>query len=149
MKKYQFRSDIAISDSAFYAYGKDYAELIENACLAVTDAMVDVEKIDSTSPRLRRTKIEKIKANSPEKLLFNAMEEVIYLKDAEQLVFHSFKCENLTIKPSDCSATLIMKGEKIDREKHNAHADVKAVTYLDYKIEKIKNGYRASVVLDV
>jgi len=147
MKKYQFRSDIAISDSAFYAYGKDYAELIENTCLAVTEAMVDVKKIDpSTSSG---PKIVTIKADSPEKLLYNAMEEVIYLKDAKQLVFGSYKCKNLTIKPSGCSATLIMKGEKIDREKHNAHADVKAVTYLDYKIEKIKNGYRASVVLDV
>jgi len=144
MKKYQFRSDIAISDSAFYAYGKDYAELIENSCLALTEAMVDTKKLET-----QNSKLETIKGKTPEELLFNAMEEVIYLKDAEQLVFGEFRCKNLVIRPSDCSVTLMMEGEKIDRKKHNAHADVKAVTYLDYKIEKIRGGYRASVVLDV
>jgi SHS2 domain-containing protein len=144
MKKYEFRSDIAISDSAFYAYGKDYAELIKNACLAVIETMVDIEKIEE--------KIEKqitVKADSMEKLLYNVMEEVVYLKDAKQLVFHSFEVKDLKDKPPNCKVVVIMKGEKIDRKKHEAHADVKAVTYLDYGIQKTKEGYRASVTLDI
>ncbi len=142
--KYKFRSDIAISDSAFYAYGKDYAELLENACLATTDAMVDIEKIEEKTAETITTK-----ADSMEKLLYNVMEEVVYLKDAKQLIFHSFAIKNIKTDPPDCEVTLVMKGEKIDRKKHEAHADVKAVTYLDYGIEKISDGYRASVILDV
>ena len=144
MKKYEFRSDIAISDSAFYAYGKDYEELFKNACLAVTDAMVELDKIEE--------KIEEqitVKADSMEKLLYNVMEEVIYLKDAKQLVFHSFVIKDIKTDSPDCEVTLVMKGEKIDRKKHGAHADVKAVTYLDYGIEKTSDGYRASVILDI
>ena len=144
MKKYEFRSDIAISDSAFYAYGKDYAELIKNACLAVIETMVDIEKIEEKSEE-RIT----VKADSMEKLLYNVMEEVVYLKDAKQLVFHDFDIKDLKTESPDCQVTVIMKGEKIDREKHGAHADVKAVTYLDYGIEKIKDGFRASVTLDI
>ena len=144
MKQYEFRTDIAISDSAFYAYGKDYAELIKNACKAVIEAMVDLSKIEE--------KIEEhitVKADSMEKLLYNVMEEVVYLKDAKQLVFRSFEVKDLKAEPPDCQVTVIMKGEKIDRKKHEAHADVKAVTYLDYGIEKIKDGFRASVTLDI
>ena len=143
-KRYEFRSDIAISDSAFYAYGKDYSELIKNACLAVIETMVNIEKIEE--------KIEEkitVKANSMEKLLYNVMEEVVYLKDAKQLVFHSFEIKGLKTEPPNCEVAVVMKGEKIDLEKHEAHADVKAVTYLDYGIKKIKDGFRASVTLDI
>lgn len=143
-KKYEFRSDIAISDSAFYAYGKDYAELLVNACLAVTDAMVEVKKIEE--------KIEEgvtVQADSVEQLLYNMLEEVIYLKDAKQLVFHSFEVADIHIEPPNCQVAMILKGDKISREKHEAHADVKAVTMKDFGIEKIKDAYRASVILDV
>ena len=140
--KYEFRSDIAISDSAFYAYGKDYEELFKNACLAVTDAMVELDGVEEkTEERII------VKAPSMEKLLYNVMEEVVYLKDAKQLVFHSFEIKDLKTEPPDFEVTLIMKGEKIDRKKHGAHADVKAVTYLDYRIDKTSDGYRASVIL--
>ena len=144
MKQYEFRSDIAISDSAFYAYGKDYAELLVNACLAVIETMVNIEKIEE--------KIEEqitVKADSMEKLLYNVMEEVVYLKDAKQLVFHSFEIKDLKTEPPNCEVTVIMRGETIDREKHEAHADVKAVTYLDYGIQETKDGFRASVTLDI
>ena len=144
MKKYEFRSDIAISDSAFYAYGKNYEELFENACLAVTDAMVELDKIEEkTKERIT------VKAPYMEDLLYNVLEEVVYLKDAKQLVFHNFSVRNLKNDPQDCQVTLVMEGEKIDRKKHEAHADVKAITYLDYGIQKTKDGFRASVILDV
>jgi len=144
MKKYEFRSDIAISDSAFYAYGKDYADLIQNACLAVTDAMVNLSKIkEKEEGQIIVT------ADSPEQLLYNILEEVVYLKDADQLVFGSFEVADVKTEPHNCQATVLMKGEKIDRQKHEAHADVKAVTMKDFGIEKTKGGYRASVILDV
>ncbi len=144
MKKYEFRPDIAIADTAFYAYGKTYAELFENACLAVMDAMVNLEKVEEkTKERIT------VKAPYVEDLLYNVLEEVVYLKDAKQLVFRRFDVRDLKNKPHDCRVTLVMKGEKIDREKHEAHADVKAVTYLDYGIQKTSDGYRASVVVDV
>lgn len=144
MKKYEFRSDIAIADSAFYAYGKNATELLVNACQALTDAMVDLQKVEEKVEEQIR-----VQADSLEGLLYNVLEEVVYLKDAKQLVFHDFKIKNIKTDPSECKATFLMKGEKIDRKKHEAHADVKAITYLDFGIKKIKDGYRASVILDV
>lgn len=144
MKKYEFRPDVAIADSAFYAYGKNVEELFKNACLATTDAMVDVKAIERKEER----RLD-IKAETIEKLLYEVLEEVIYLKDAEQLVFRTFKVDQLTEKPSHCRAIISLKGEKIDLRKHAAHGDVKAVTYQDFGIQKTDEGYRASVTLDL
>lgn len=144
MKNYKFRSDVAISDCAFYAYGKDVAELIVNACQATTEAMVNREKIE---PKAEKT--FEIETDSLENLLYLALGEVIYLKDAEQLVFRDFEITRLEEKPKAFSLSMKMKGEKINHDKHESHSDVKAVTYHQFKITKTHEGYRASVILDI
>lgn len=144
MKTYEFRPEEAIADIAFYAYGKDLPELFANACKAVTDAMVEIDKIDEAVEE----KVD-VQADTVEKLLYNTLEEVVFLKDAKQLVFKSFAVDELQAEPPNCRATITMKGEKIDRQKHQAHADVKAVTMKDFGIEKVDDGWRASVILDI
>ncbi|MBN2306937.1 archease [Candidatus Peregrinibacteria bacterium] len=144
MKKFEFRSDIAISDCAFYAYGKDLAELIINACQAVTEAMVSRKKIEA-----REEKTFEIKTDSLESLLYLVLEEIIYLKDAKQLVFRDFEIEELEEKPHSFSLKMKIKGEKIKHEKHESHSDVKAVTYHQFEVKKTATGYRASVILDI
>jgi len=142
MKPFRFRPNVALADIAFFAYGKTLGELLENACLAVTAVMVDPEKIKEKTER----RIE-VLGDTAETLLYNSLEEVVYLKDAEQLVFHRFEAEVIREKPYE--AVVTMWGEKIDRKKHDAHADVKGITYHDFHITKTKMDYRASVVLDV
>jgi SHS2 domain-containing protein len=144
MKNYEFIEEAAIADIAFHAYGKDYAELFKNACKAVTDAMVDIEKIEEHTEEDIT-----MQANSMESLLYNILEELVYLKDAKQLVFRSFNVTEIEAKPPDCRINMTMKGEIIDRKKHNAHADVKAVTMKDFGIEETKDGLKASVILDI
>jgi SHS2 domain-containing protein len=144
MKNYEFRSDVATSDCAFYAYGKDLGELLINACQATTEAMVNRKKIEAKEERSIQ-----IETDSIENLLYLVLDEVIYLKDAEQLVFDDFKILQLVQKPQHYSISLILRGEKIDREKHESHADVKAVTYHQFGVEKTKEGYLASVILDI
>ena len=144
MKKFEFRSDIAIADSAFYAYGKNAAELIVHACQATTEAMVDIKKIEAKE----EIKISK-KSDTLENLLYAVLEEIIYLKDAKQLVFNDFKVEEIKTGSNAYSIIMSAKGEKISRKKHEAHADVKAITYYDYYVEQTSGGYKASVILDV
>jgi len=144
MENYEFRSDVATSDCAFYAYGKDLGELIVNACLATTQAMVNRKKIEAKEERSIR-----VESDSIENLLYLVLDEVIYLKDAEQLVFNDFVISQLLEKADQYSISMTLKGEKIDREKHESHADVKAVTYHQFGVEKTKEGYLASVILDI
>jgi SHS2 domain-containing protein len=144
MEKFKFRSDIAIADTAFYAYGKTPEELIINACQALTEAMVDIEKVKAKE-EIGFTK----RADTLEDLLYSVLEEIIYLKDAKQLVFKDFKVEEIQTESAPYSIVMTIKGEKISRKKHDAHSDVKAVTYHDYYVEKTSDGYKASVILDV
>jgi SHS2 domain-containing protein len=144
MKSFEFRPEIAIADTAFYAYGKTPEELIIHACQAVTEAMVERKKVEE------KEKIEFTKrADTLDDLLYSVLEEIIYLKDAKQLIFHDFKVNEIQSESPPYSITLTAKGEKINRKKHDAHSDVKAVTYHDYYVEQIPDGYKASVVLDV
>lgn len=144
MKNFEFRSDIAISDCAFYAYGKDVAELIVNACHAVTEAMVSRSKIEA-----KEKKSFEIRTDSLEGLLYLVLEEIIYLKDAERLVFRDFEIEKLEEKPKSYFLSIKLSGEKVDLHKHEPHSDVKAVTYHQFEVKKTPKGYRAAVILDI
>jgi len=144
MKPYEFRSDIAIADTAFYAYGKNPEELIINSCQAVTEAMVERNKVEKEE-EIGFTK----QSDTLEDLLYSVLEEIVYLKDAKQLVFNDFKVEEIQTESTPYSIAMTLKGEKISRKKHEAHADVKAITYYDYYVEKTSDGYKASVILDV
>ena len=144
MKKFEFRPDIAISDCAFYAYGKNVADLIVNACQALTEAMVSREKIEVKEEISFETQ-----ADSLEQLLYLVLDEIIYLKDAEQLVFRDFEIKQLEEKPDSYFIFMKLGGEKIDHKKHESHSDVKAVTYHQFEVKKTPTGYRASVILDI
>ncbi len=83
-----------------------------------------------------------------EMLLFNFLSELILIKDSEQLLFSKF---DVDIFPVDgrWKVKCTCFGEKIDPEKHELLVDVKAVTMHKFKIEEVKNGWRARVVLDI
>ena len=144
MKKFEFRPDIALSDCAFYAYGKDVGDLIVNACQAVTEAMVSREKIEAKEEVSFETQ-----ADSLEDLLYKVLDEIIYLKDSKQLVLGHFEIKKLEKKRKAYSISMKLGGEKIDHKKHESHSDVKAVTYHQFEVKKTPTGYRASVILDV
>jgi len=144
MKKYAFHPEIKEADKVFYAYGKTYGELFENTCLALMDAMLDLETV---KPKVK----ERITVKAPyvEELLANVLAEIVFLKDTKQLVFNSFDIRDFKNKPNECGVTLVMKGEKMSHQKHNIRWEVKAANYLDYGIQKTKDGYRTSVAIDL
>ena len=83
-----------------------------------------------------------------EKLLFDFLNELVYFKDAELLLFSKVRC---SVKKVGNKYTLAaaLKGEKIDTKRHKLKNDVKAVTWHMFEIKKQKDGYRALVIVDV
>ncbi len=141
---YKYLEDIAIADVAFEATGKTLVELFESAGLALTNTQVkDLKKIEE-----KISKEIEVKAASVEMLLFNFLQELIFLKDAEQLLL---KKVEIKILPNKKGWELKAKvyGEKINPEKHELLVDVKAVSLHLFKVEELKDGWRATVVLDV
>ena len=142
----RFLTDLTTADLAFEAYGETPAELFENAGLAVEEVMVSPAKL-----RLEKSRLVKKRAKTLTDLLFFFLEELIFLKDAENLVFGQIKCRVFkTGKVWRLEADL--KGEVIKKDEHQLGVDVKAVTRHKFCLKRLKfnsKGYKATVILDV
>lgn len=142
MGKFRFLEDVAIADVAFVAEGKTLEELFATCALATFEVMADTEKVES------KEKIEiELKQDEIDKLLFDWLAELIYLKDAKEMFFGKF---DLKIDKKD---KYILRGqvfgEKIDYKKHKVKVDVKAVTLHLFEVKKVRNNWNARVVLDI
>ena len=140
---YRFLEDIAIADVAFEATGETVEELFESAALAVTNTQVK----DLKSVKHKVSKEIKVESDSIEMLLFNFLQELIFHKDAELLLFNKFDIRITKNKKYKLKAKAY--GEKLDMKKHELLVDVKAVSLHNFKIEQTKGGWKASVILDV
>jgi SHS2 domain-containing protein len=79
---YKILEDEATADVAFEATGKDLNELFESLCLVTNSLMADLDKIE------HKTKKEiSLKEKTVEKLVFNFIDDIIFLKDSEMLLF--------------------------------------------------------------
>jgi SHS2 domain-containing protein len=81
-------------------------------------------------------------------LLFDLLQELIFLKDAERLLL---RIREVQIDDRDkmylVNATA--EGETLDAERHHQRADVKAVTLHDFSVEQTEHGWKARALLDI
>lgn len=137
--KFKFLEKVAIADIAFEAYGKNLEELFTNVALAVAETMAEVKTVE---PKIKKEiELENEKVDG---LLFDFIGELIYLKDKDAFVFNKF---DVDLKGNKLN--VICYGDKINMKKQTLRNDVKAITYHMYKVEKVKEGYKATIVLDV
>ena len=79
MNKFEFLDHTA--DIKFKAYGKTMNEVIENCAAAFSFYMSNGQKI-----KPRKGKIIDVRGNDKESLLYNFLDELIYLVDAENFI---------------------------------------------------------------
>lgn len=140
--KYKFFEDVAIADICFEAYGKDLCELFENSALALESVMVDLNSLRRIIKRVIVFKKKTLKD-----LLFAFLEELVFLKDAEQLLFCWVKCEVIK-KGHFWELKSFLEGQNLG-ERVKLGVDVKAVTRHLYTVGKKDNLYFSRVVLDI
>lgn len=141
---FQYLEDVATADVAFRARGRTLEEMFMAAAEATTNTMVeDLASIDPV-----RTETLVVESDSIEMLLFELLQEIIFLKDAERLLL---RISGLTIHSRDGVFTLtaLAVGEEIDADKHALGIDVKAVTFHRYRVEPFDEGWEAEIILDV
>jgi SHS2 domain-containing protein len=129
---------------AFEAWGGTPEETFVSAGDATMNVMVDA--LDTIAPRESRS-IE-LASDALDMLLFELLQELIYYKDAEELLL---RLHSLRIEDMEGSYRLLAeaRGEKIDRERHPLNVDVKAVTLHRFAVERTPTGWRAAVILDI
>lgn len=140
MKRFKFLEDVATADIAFEAYGKNLDELFENVALALFETMAETK---SVTPQQSLT--ISLESDTVEGLLFDFLDELVFLKDSKGMVFGDFKVK--TRGKYKLEAKVF--GEEIDPQKHQLKTDVKAITLHRFKVERTDQGYQARVILDV
>src|SRR6266496_5381291 len=141
---YKYLEEIGTADIAFEATGRDLPELFTAAADATMNVMI--ENLDAIEPRETR-RIE-LKNDKIDLLLFDFLQELIYFKDAEQLLLR-IREMRIDEKEGAYSLKATTAGEPLDAGRHQQRADVKAVTLHDFRVEKTEGGWKAAAILDI
>lgn len=139
-KQYEFFPHTA--DAKFRAYGETLEEAFINASLATAALMWDWRVVE---PKITY-KID-VKGKDLQQLLFNFLEEILFLLDSRKFLLHSV--EGIKIREAGgyyCLEALFQGDEYSDQ--YTTYGDVKAITYHEMEIKQGKNT-ELQVVVDV
>lgn len=116
--------------------GATLNEIFENSVKAISQYVSGNQKIDS-----KKGKVIEVKGTDNESLLYNFIDEILYLIDAESFI--PIKAE-VTLRGNNLKAELYGDSTK----KYNLD-HIKAATYAEMSIKKINATWEAIFVLDV
>jgi SHS2 domain-containing protein len=140
MKKYEILPHTA--DGKFRAYGRTLEEAFVNAALATASLMWDWDKVE---PKLRRA--VRVDGRDREQLLVGFLGEIIYLLDTERFLLGAVERIGIRKTGQGWSLEGVLLGDVLS-DRYEIHADVKAVTYNDMRIEE-GEGFALQVVVDM
>ena len=141
---YRYMDNVALADLAFEAQGRTLDELFSEAVDAVTGAMVDISTLKGEI-----TEKFSVESDELELLLYKVLSEVVFLKDAEALLFARARV-SVTSGSGLWKATIDGRCDRIDPSRHALRTDVKAVTMHDLRIRRVEDGsWMCTVTLDV
>ena len=127
------------ADVGIIAYGADMNETFANAAKALFSLITELDDVEEAIHR----DIE-LTAPDQESLLVEWLNELIYLFDAENIIFKRFDITQL----SQTHLKARSYGHKVDSSKHKLKTGVKAATYHMLKIDK-SNGGKVQVLFDI
>lgn len=139
---FKILEDIATADVAFEASGKNLEEMFKSAALAVSSIMVKLDTLEPVSK-----KVIEITDKDVEKLLVRFLNEIIFIKDSDMLLFNRYHIE--IKKNRKYALRADMMGEKINMDKHTLGVDVKAVTYHMLEVKQEEGIWKARIILDI
>jgi SHS2 domain-containing protein len=127
------------ADIGIRGCGGTIAEAFENVAVALYSVMVNVSRV---RPEERRI----VTASAPDRelLLVEWLNALLSLSDIERMVFSKFE-----VRINGTSLIGTAWGETLDRERHQAHVEVKGATYHMLSVQERDNGYVAQCVVDV
>jgi SHS2 domain-containing protein len=141
---YKYMEDIATADVAFALWGESREELFRAAAEALMNEMVENLAIIQS----RETVEFSLEQSELDLLLMGFLNEMIYLKDARQLLL---RVDKLAIGegPDGFALQASCSGERIDPSRHHLLADVKAATLYRLRVAECDGRWEGTVVLDI
>lgn len=139
---YKHTDSNTCSDVGLIVTGNDLSQLFSDAAVGLIAVTAEPEEL------VEQKAVDlKLAAESLEDLFYSWLSEVVYLKDARNLLV--CRCEiNISQEPP-FMLTGKVYGDIIDRMRHTLKVDVKAVTYYRLRVEKKNDHWEAEAVLDL
>jgi SHS2 domain-containing protein len=128
------------ADVGIRGVGATMAEAFAQAALALTAAVCDVKSV-----RPLRVSDIVCRAPSPELLLVDWLNAIIFAMATEHMIFSAFE-----VRIEDRELHAMLKGEPIDRDRHQPAVEVKGATHTALRVEQRSDTqWIAQCVIDV
>ncbi|NOY79775.1 MAG: archease [Kiritimatiellaeota bacterium] len=141
---YRFVPEITRADIAFEAWAESPEELIRSAADALLAAML-------TAParvRARCRRRIRVTAGALDLLLYRALEEILFLRDADGLLVRYRRVEIRRTK-EEIEARIEAAGEPVEAYRGEFATEIKAITFHELRMAQDARGlWRATVVVD-
>jgi len=138
--KYKFLEHTA--DIKFQSYGKTIEKAFENSAYALQEVMTKKIKIN---PVIKK-KIE-VKGRDKEALLYNFLEEFLFLLDSGGFVLSKIRNIKIKEKSGRYELKAEIMGDRVNN--YSFTNNVKAITYNSMFVKKDEKVYICQVVVDV
>ncbi len=127
------------ADIGIRGFGDSMEEAFENVARALYSVMVNVNKV---TPKDK--KVITIAAADRELLLIEWLNALLSVSDIDRMVFSKFE-----VKIIGASLTGVAWGEALDRDRHEAHVEVKGATFHMLSVREQDGRFVAQCVVDV
>ncbi len=141
-KRFKFLEHTA--DAYVEAYGTCLEEAFENAALATTDVMTEVEKVEAKN---EETFI--VEASDEYALLYSWLEELLLEFELKSKLYSHFEVSFIEKTSEGFRLRAKAWGETYDPERHPSKVGIKAATYHQMEILKNPQSVTVRFILDV
>jgi len=137
---FKYAEDGPLADLTIESWGETLDEAFANAALAMFNAITPLEAVEAKVSRAFE-----VEGDDMGSLLFNFLDELLYINDVEFLVFSEIQ---LTVDAEAFKLGAVCRGEPFDLARHVQGIAVKAVTFHDMRMESQDGKWTVRVVLD-
>jgi len=138
VEKPRFRIIEHTADIGLVAYGSSLAEAFASAAYGLFSIIAELDNV-----REKEARTVDIREDGAEALLFEWLNQLIYIFNVESLLFRRFEITEFNRRRLRASC----RGEKYDPARHRLKTDVKAATYHLLEVAEKKN--RVQVIFDI
>lgn len=141
--KYEFLDHTA--DVQIHAWGDDLKETFENAAIAMTAYITDINKIDIVTKQTLTIEADDLKG-----LFYRFLDEVLFLFNAEPyLLSKRVRILEFNTSENQFSIRAECYGEPFNLEKHCQGTEIKAITYSAMKIHDEPDKHEVYFIVDI
>ena len=137
---YRYAEDGPTADLTVDTWGESLEDVFRQSAIALFNAITPLEGINQNE-----TREFEVDGHDLGALLFNFLDELLYLQEVDLIVFSGF---DLEIDRESITLKAVCHGELFDLSKHTQGIAVKAVTFHQMKFEETDEGWKLRVVLD-